>query len=89
MGWIDRGRVSGFGYVFQPSTTLHYPTLYPVLTLIAGIAAVVWTTPILVGAYVALRRWLADIAPTVFAYVPDQFQQYVPERYQPGTEPKN
>lgn len=33
------------------------------------------------GSYAVLRRRLASIAPIVFSYVPDRFQQYVPERY--------
>lgn len=31
--------------------------------------------------YVALRRWLAALAPTVFGYVPEWLASYVPERY--------
>lgn len=33
------------------------------------------------GSYAVLRRRLAAIAPIVFGYVPDRFEQYVPERY--------
>lgn len=31
--------------------------------------------------YVALRRWLADLAPAVFSKVPEPIEEYVPDRY--------
>ncbi len=33
------------------------------------------------GTYVLFRRWLADLAPTIFGRVPDPLAEYVPDRY--------
>ena len=57
----------------------------PLLVVLEGAFAAVVAVSLAVGAvYVALRRHLADLAPTVFARVPEPLSGYVPERYQRG-----
>ena len=54
----------------------------PLLVVLDG--AFVWGVAAALGvatAYVTLRRRLADLAPTVFGYVPERFAEYVPQRY--------
>ncbi|MFO7834743.1 MAG: metal-dependent hydrolase [Halohasta sp.] len=51
-------------------------TLDDPFRLVVGLALVVGVV------YVALRQWLASIAPVVFGYVPGWLADYVPDRYQ-------
>ncbi len=56
----------------------------PLLIVLDGPFRLIVAACLVVGTtYVVLRRRLAAIAPTVFAYVPDRLAQYVPERYRP------
>nr|WP_218818939.1 metal-dependent hydrolase [Halorubrum vacuolatum] len=56
----------------------------PLLFVLEGPFRLVVVVCLAVGTiYVVLRRRLAAIAPTVFAYVPDRLARYVPERYRP------
>lgn len=54
----------------------------PLLVLLEGaFVAVVAAALAIATVYVVLRRFLADLAPTVFSRVPDSVETYVPERY--------
>ncbi|MFC7115110.1 metal-dependent hydrolase [Natronoarchaeum sp. GCM10025703] len=46
----------------------------PAITLVAALLSISLV-------YVLLRKWLADLAPTVFSKVPGPVEEYVPERY--------
>ncbi|QSG02570.1 metal-dependent hydrolase [Natranaeroarchaeum sulfidigenes] len=46
----------------------------PVVVLVAVLLGISFV-------YVVLRRWLADLAPTVFSKVPEPIEEYVPDRY--------
>jgi hypothetical protein len=54
----------------------------PLLVVLDGPFRLVAAAALGVGvAYVALRRRLASIAPTVFGYAPERLSRYVPDRY--------
>ncbi len=54
----------------------------PLLVVLEGVFRLFVASVLVVGiVYVALRRWLADLAPVVFGYVPERLSRYVPERY--------
>jgi hypothetical protein len=57
----------------------------PLLFVLEGPFAVVVAVALTVGTvYVLLRRFLAELAPTVFGRVPEPLSAYVPERYRGG-----
>jgi len=54
----------------------------PLLFVLDGVfRALVAASLAVAVVYVALRRWLARLAPVVFAHVPGRLAEYVPERY--------
>ena len=57
----------------------------PLLVVLDGAFAVVAAAALVVATvYVVLRRFLAELAPTVFGRVPPPLSEYVPERYERG-----
>lgn len=57
----------------------------PLFVVLDGAFAVVVAAALVVATvYVALRRFLAELAPTVFGRVPEPLSEYVPERYERG-----
>lgn len=57
----------------------------PLFVVLDGAFAVVVAAALVVATvYVALRRFLAELAPTVFGRVPKPLSEYVPERYERG-----
>ena len=57
----------------------------PLLVVLEGVfAAAVAVALAVATVYVLLRRQLAELAPTVFARVPEPLSAYVPERYRRG-----
>jgi hypothetical protein len=54
----------------------------PLLVVLdGGFVAVVAGALTIATSYVLLRRYLANLAPTVFSHVPEPLDEYVPERY--------
>ena len=57
----------------------------PLFVVLDGAFAVVVAAALVVATvYVGLRRFLAELAPTVFGRVPEPLSEYVPERYERG-----
>lgn len=57
----------------------------PLFVVLDGAFAVVVAAALAVATvYVGLRRFLAELAPTVFGRVPEPLSEYVPERYERG-----